>query len=131
MNLKVLTILTITGIVTMRMPVFSSDKQVEGSASSELKIDITKGKPQTTCPVLGGEIDKSLYVDFQGKRIYVCCEECIGVVKKDPERHIRKLEAKGIVLEKTPEGSKEGTTEKREYKEHSWANEKCFPKNEN
>ena len=30
-------------------------------------------KPQTTCPVLGGNVDKNVYADYQGKRIYFCC----------------------------------------------------------
>ncbi len=30
-------------------------------------------KPQTTCPVLAGKIDKNVYADYQGKRIYFCC----------------------------------------------------------
>ena len=27
--------------------------------------------PQSTCPIMGGGINKSLYVDHEGKRIYV------------------------------------------------------------
>jgi len=41
---------------------------------------------QTTCPVMkGGKINKKLYVDHNGKRIYVCCKVCINKVKADPE----------------------------------------------
>ncbi len=58
--------------------------------------------PQTTCPVMGGKIDKSLYADVEGKRIYVCCESCIEKVKADPGTYIGKLEAAGVTLEKTP-----------------------------
>lgn len=59
-------------------------------------------KPQTNCPVMGGKINKNLYVDANGKRIYVCCGGCIGKVKADPEKYIKKLEDEGITLEKTP-----------------------------
>lgn len=55
--------------------------------------------PQTTCPVLGGAIDKKLFVDYKGKRIYVCCSDCINTLKKDPERYIKKLEAMGQSVE--------------------------------
>jgi len=58
--------------------------------------------PQTTCPVLGGKIDTSLYVDADGKRVYVCCGGCIGKVKADPKTYIKKLETAGVTLEKTP-----------------------------
>ena len=46
---------------------------------------------QTTCPVLGGEIDKKFYVDHMGKRIYFCCEMCIDKFKEDPEKYMKKL----------------------------------------
>ena len=56
-------------------------------------------KPQSTCPVLGSPIDKNLYVDYQGKRIYVCCAGCIDEVKKDPAKYIEKLRKSGQSVE--------------------------------
>ena len=56
-------------------------------------------KPQTTCPVQGDPIDKSLFVDYKGKRIYVCCSGCIDALKKDPEKYIKKLESMGQGVE--------------------------------
>ncbi len=68
-------------------------------------------KPQTTCPVLGEPIDKKLYVDYNGKRIYVCCSDCVDKVKKHPEKYIKKLENIGqsveIIGEKTKKESKD------------------------
>jgi YHS domain-containing protein len=60
------------------------------------------GQPQTVCPVMGGKIDKSLFADYQGKRVYFCCNGCPAQFKADPEKYIKAMEAKGIVLEKTP-----------------------------
>ena len=57
---------------------------------------------QTTCPIMGGDIDKNLYVDAEGKRIYVCCAGCIEKVKADPKKYITQLEDQGITLDKTP-----------------------------
>jgi len=59
-------------------------------------------KKQTTCPVMGGKINKAQYADVKGKRIYVCCPGCIGKIKADPDKYIKQLEAKGVVLDKTP-----------------------------
>lgn len=56
-------------------------------------------KPQTTCPVSGDKIDKNQYVDYQGKRIYVCCPDCLDQVRKDPEKYIKKLETMGQSVE--------------------------------
>ena len=55
-------------------------------------------KFQVNCPVMGGAIDKSVYVDHAGKRIYMCCKGCIAAVKKDPETYIKKLESDGITM---------------------------------
>ncbi|MGD0826669.1 MAG: YHS domain-containing protein [Desulfobaccales bacterium] len=60
-------------------------------------------KPQTVCPVLGGNIDKKLFIDYQGKRIYFCCSGCPAEFSKDPEKYMKKIEAQGITLEKCPE----------------------------
>jgi YHS domain-containing protein len=59
-------------------------------------------KKQTTCPVMGGKINKTQYADVKGKRIYVCCPGCIGKIKADPDKYIKQMEAKGIVIDKTP-----------------------------
>ncbi|MCK5802653.1 MAG: hypothetical protein KAI66_07470, partial [Lentisphaeria bacterium] len=61
-----------------------------------------KGAPQTTCPVMGGKINKKLYADVGGKRIYVCCAGCIPAIKKDPAKYVKKLEAAGVLLADVP-----------------------------
>jgi YHS domain-containing protein len=77
-----------------------------GQNDEKIKTDSTKTivhsmdlKPQTTCPVMGEAINKKEYVDYNGKRIYVCCPMCIEKVKKDPETYIKKLESKGQSVE--------------------------------
>jgi hypothetical protein len=62
----------------------------------------TQVKAQTTCPVMGGAVNKSLFVDAEGKRIYVCCGGCIKNVTKEPAKYIKILEDQGVTLEKTP-----------------------------
>jgi len=59
-----------------------------------------EAKAQTTCPVMGGKINKDLYVDHDGKRVYVCCKGCIGALHKDPEKCIKKLEDDGVTVAK-------------------------------
>ena len=58
------------------------------------------GAPQSKCPVMGGEVNKSLYADVNGKRVYVCCKGCIGKIKAEPAKYIKQLESAGIELEK-------------------------------
>lgn len=60
-----------------------------------------KIKKQTNCPVMkDNPINEKLYVDVEGKRIYVCCEGCIAPIKADPKKYIKQLEAQGITVEK-------------------------------
>ncbi len=73
-----------------------------GYGAEEKKGENKAVKHQKTCPIMGGAINRKLFVDHKGKRIYVCCQGCIGVVKKNPEKYIKVLEAKGITLDKTP-----------------------------
>jgi YHS domain-containing protein len=60
------------------------------------------GKPQTICPVMGGKIDKKVYTDYQGKRVYFCCSQCQNDFQKDPAGYVKKLEDQGVTLEKAP-----------------------------
>lgn len=67
-----------------------------------------EGKPQTTCPVMkGSPVNKSLHVDAEGYRIYVCCGGCVGAVKANPAKYVAELKAEGVELEKAPEAPKE------------------------
>lgn len=82
----------------------------EGSNACSCKCMKTKTtaslKSQTTCPVMGGKVDKSLYADVNGYRIYVCCSGCINEIKKDPDKYIKKLHEMGVEIEKAPEKTK-------------------------
>ncbi len=61
-----------------------------------------KGKAQTTCPVMAGNVNKQIYTDYQGQRIYFCCPACVGEFQKDPEKYMKKLKDQGVTPEKSP-----------------------------
>jgi YHS domain-containing protein len=63
---------------------------------------LAQGKSQTLCPVLGGNIDKSTYVDYKGQRIYFCCKGCDDEFKKNPEKYLEKMKSQGVTPEKSP-----------------------------
>lgn len=69
---------------------------------------LAQGKAQTTCPVLGGNIDKNIYVDYQGQRIYFCCKGCDAAFKKNPEKYLKIMESQGVTPEKSPAASGKG-----------------------
>lgn len=72
------------------------------SSCSKQETEMQPGK-QTTCPVMEGKkINPDLYVDANGKRIFVCCPGCLVQVKADPEKYIQQMETEGIMLDNAP-----------------------------
>jgi putative intracellular protease/amidase len=65
--------------------------------------------PQTLCPEMEGPINRKQYVDYQGKRIYMCCEGCREAIARDPEGAIRKLAEMGQAPEPIPTAGKGAT----------------------
>ena len=60
---------------------------------------------QTKCPVLAGDINKEVYADYKGKRIYFCCAGCDKEFKNDPEKYMKRLKEQGVTLEPAPAGA--------------------------
>jgi YHS domain-containing protein len=47
---------------------------------------------QTTCPVMdGNKIDKNVFVEYKGKKVYFCCADCKGKFLAEPEKYLSKL----------------------------------------
>ncbi len=46
---------------------------------------------QTTCPVMGGAIDKNIFVEYKDKKVYFCCPDCKAKFEAEPEKYIAKL----------------------------------------
>jgi len=53
--------------------------------------DISAAVEQTTCPVMGGAINKDIFTEYKGKKVYFCCPACKGEFEKDPEKYVSKL----------------------------------------
>jgi len=60
----------------------------------------SKPKQQTTCPVMGGKVNKEIHADYRGRRVYFCCKGCVGQFKKDPEKYLKKTKEEGVAPEK-------------------------------
>ena len=90
--------------VVMALTVVTAGVAVAQDAKAPSKDDTGKAVVrQLTCPVMGGAINTNIFVDVEGKRIYLCCKGCIDAVKKDPAKFIAKLEESGVTVEKAPE----------------------------
>ncbi len=46
------------------------------------------------CPIMPGEKVKSkFFVDYQNRRIYLCCKNCVKTFKRNPEKYLGYLAA--------------------------------------
>ena len=58
----------------------------------------------TTCPVMTKEdVDPDLYVDYKGRRIYMCCSKCKRHFTQNPEKYLSRL----------PKADDKGTTKSK------------------
>lgn len=57
---------------------------------------------QTTDIHTGKPINKNVYEDYNGKRIYFCCELHKKPFREDPETYFKQFQDKGISLEDAP-----------------------------
>ena len=46
---------------------------------------------QKICPVMGGAINKDIFTEYKGKKVYFCCPSCKGLFEKEPEKYLAKL----------------------------------------
>lgn len=52
---------------------------------------------QTTCPVSGEKLaHKTVSADFEGRRIYFCCEKCIADFNKDPKKFLAAMDKSAV-----------------------------------
>lgn len=60
----------------------------------------TKVVPQETCPVMGGQVNKAIYADHEGRRIFGCCPGCVVPIQKNFAKYAKKVEAAGETVAK-------------------------------
>jgi YHS domain-containing protein len=46
---------------------------------------------QKTCPVMGNAINKDIFTEYKGKKVYFCCAGCKPEFEKNPEKYLGKL----------------------------------------
>jgi YHS domain-containing protein len=61
------------------------------AVAEEAESKVVAPAEQTTCPVMGGAIDKNLFTEYKGKKVYFCCPECKAKFEAEPEKYIAKL----------------------------------------
>jgi YHS domain-containing protein len=90
---NIVTILVVTSILlTFPLILSGCKKKTEMSPSAKPATQASAADvEQTNCPVMGGAIDKNIYTEYKGKKVYFCCNDCKAEFEKNPEKYIAKL----------------------------------------
>ncbi len=69
-------------------------KETAAQTAQETKETVTQAAAQieqTICPVMGGKINKDVFVEYKGKKVYFCCPDCKAKFQADPEKYVADL----------------------------------------
>jgi YHS domain-containing protein len=88
--------LLLAGLLVVGLMVMSScKKKSEPAAPAPAPVKTVEvalvSIEQTTCPIMGGKINKAVFAEYKGKKVYFCCAGCKPKFEKDPEKYIAKL----------------------------------------
>lgn len=58
------------------------------SSMCQMKKTPSKSPEQTTCPVTGDPlVNKNIYTEYKGRKVYFCCPKCKGKFEANPEKY--------------------------------------------
>ena len=85
------TILLLVSLLLCGLIVLNGCKKSEPAAPAETKEVAAAAIEQTVCPIMGGAINKSMFTEYKGKKVYFCCAGCKEKFEKEPEQYLAKL----------------------------------------
>jgi YHS domain-containing protein len=76
-----------------------SEPDVSTGSVPEVKTDtlpeVKDVKPvtfeQTTCPIMDAPINKNIFVEYKGKKVYFCCPGCEDKFNAEPQKYLARL----------------------------------------
>ena len=72
-------------------PSLSEAVEAAKSSASEATEAVVAKLEQTMCPIMDAAIDKAIFIEYQGKKVYFCCAGCEEKFKEEPEKYLAKL----------------------------------------
>ena len=84
-------LLLISTLMLLMFSLIGCEKKTEPAAPVETKEIVSQAIEQKTCPVMDGAINKELYTEYKGKKVYFCCPGCKEKFEKEPDKYISKL----------------------------------------
>jgi YHS domain-containing protein len=91
-TMSLVAVIAISGC-TKDQPPASQDQDHSEHEHAAITEEVTAAADteQTVCPVMDGKINKELYTEYKGKKVYFCCPGCEEEFNKNPEKYISKL----------------------------------------
>ncbi len=84
-------ILLLAGLLLVGLFVLQGCKKSEPTTPTEPNEVVSAAIEQTTCPIMGNPINKDIFTEYKGKKVYFCCPECKEKFEAKPEEYIAKL----------------------------------------
>lgn len=76
--------------IDSEMQIQARPSMMTSSGEAETSITAKLGE-QTLCPVMDNPINKDVFVEYRGKKVYFCCSGCDDTFLADPETYLPKL----------------------------------------
>lgn len=101
--MKAFKILAISVVAIFMIAAFSFGNcgNCDSKAKTGEAVKLEKGN-QTVCPIMGNKINKKSYVDYNGKRVFFCCDGCEKKFLADADNIMKKGAEKGIKYADAP-----------------------------
>jgi YHS domain-containing protein len=78
--------IVLVGCKKKEQPAPSSPAEPNATASAVTEVE------QTMCPVMDGmKINPNVFVEYKGKKVYFCCNDCKGKFEANPEKYVANL----------------------------------------
>ena len=81
---------------------YTANPAPNSSTKKNVQIKGEAGKPQTVDIFSGKPIVKTVFTDYEGERIYFCCDVEKAEFLKNPQANMKKIKDRGIILDATP-----------------------------
>ncbi|MHC4530730.1 MAG: YHS domain-containing protein [Planctomycetota bacterium] len=85
-GILLLTVVLVTGCKEKSQSPASKTSDIEAVTSA-----VGETLEQTSCPIMGGKINKAIYTEYKDKKVYFCCSGCVAKFEDDPEKYVAKL----------------------------------------
>ncbi len=97
MNVRNKNLVMLLCVCTLMLTIFSltackkKAEPVTPAAIKQIVSEAIESIEQKTCPIMGNPINKNLYAEYKGKKVYFCCAGCKPIFEADPKKYVTKL----------------------------------------